>query len=454
MGWIASQSGETLTPIPSEVLKIVRCLRDAGFEAVLVGGFVRDMLLGREAKDCDVATSARPEQVASLFPRSHPVGAQFGVMLVVVDDTEVEVATFRSESDYADGRRPSNVEFSNLDADAARRDFTINALYYDPIREELIDPLGGRVDLDAKLIRTVGNPYDRFQEDHLRLLRAVRLAAVLDFKMVPDTFSAVQENAELVQKVSAERVRNELTLCLLHPRRADAFRLMDEAGLLKYLLPELIACKGVEQPPQYHPEGDVYVHTLGTLEHLGPNPSPTLAWALLLHDLGKPPTATHVGGRNQFRNHEVVGAEMAQEIATRLRMSRADKERITWLVHHHMVFLQVAKMRRSTLRRYLAHPGFAELHGLHKADRLGGNGDLTTWEIVEEARLGFVEQPAHPPPLVTGQDLIDLGIEPGPIFTKILGEVETAQLEDEVSTREEALTLMRSLAGQHGLTLR
>jgi len=435
----------------ADILETVRRLRGAGHEAWLVGGWVRDRLLGRTPKDCDIATSATPDQVEGLFPRSHAIGRQFGVVLVTEGETTVEVVTFRSESGYADHRRPDRVQFAGVGEDAARRDFTINAMYYDPIGDRTLDPLGARADLEARLLRTVGDPDERFREDYLRLLRAVRLAAVLEFTLEPATLASIRANAALVRQVAGERVREELRLCLVHPRRSEAIRLMREAGLLVHLLPEVDALAGVAQPPQYHPEGDVYSHTLLALDNLPPSPSFVLALATLLHDVGKPGTYEEAADRIRFHGHAKLGAEMAAEVAARLRLSREECKRVVWLVEHHLVFLEADKMRRSTLRRYLAQPDFDDLHALHRADVLAATGDLAHWAIVEEARLEFASKPARPRPLVTGHDLIAMGLAPGPAFREILQEVETAHLEDRVSDREEALALARRLARDRGL---
>jgi poly(A) polymerase len=454
VGGLPRLGAEALKPVPQDVLDVVRRLRGAGHEALLVGGCVRDALLGRTAKDFDVATSARPEEVESIFERSHAVGRRFGVVLVVLEGEPIEVATFRTDADYSDGRRPASVVFSGIEEDAARRDFTINALYLDPLEDRVVDPLGVRGDLDARLLRTVGDPGARFREDHLRLLRAVRLAATLDFTLEPRTLASIRDHAELAGSVSGERIREELRLLLVHPRRAGGIRLMQEAGLLRVVLPEVDAMRGVAQPPEYHPEGDVYVHTLLALDHLPGEPSFALALATLLHDVGKPPTYEEAEDRIRFHGHADLGARMARQISLRLRLSREEKDRVVWLVDKHLVFLEAHRMRRATMRRYLDHEGFDDLHALHRADVLAANGDLTHWSIVEDARREFEATPARPQPLVTGRDLIDMGLTPGPAFKGILDAVEEAQLEDRLEDREAALEMARDLARQRGLSPR
>lgn len=430
---------------------VLERLRGAGHEAYLVGGWVRDSLLGRPHEDCDVATSATPEQVEALFERSVPLGRRFGVVHVVQGQSGIEVATFRGEGPYADGRRPETVWFSQLEEDARRRDFTINALYFDPMEDRVVDPLGVRSDLDARLLRTVGDPDSRFREDHLRLLRAVRLSCTLGFAVEPATLDSIRRNAALVRSVAAERVREELRRILTDAGRAGALRMLEETGLLSHLLPEIAALRGVGQSADHHPEGDAWVHTLLVLDRLGPGPSFPLAFAALFHDAGKARTRTEEGGRVRFLGHEERGAEMTEAAGRRLRLSRRERERAVWLVRHHLVLLEAPRMRRSTLRRWLANPGFPDLLALHRADVLASGGELAGYRTAEAALEELGEEPARPTPLLGGKDLLSMGIEPGPAVGEILRRVETAQLDGEIADRAEALRLGERLARESGV---
>jgi poly(A) polymerase len=438
---------------------IVQTLRQRGFQAYLVGGCVRDLLLGREPKDYDVATNATPAQVMDVFPETYAVGAQFGVVLVPAPDREaasadraelsskshaLEVATFRSDIGYSDGRHPDEVRFS-LDPreDVARRDFTVNGMLLDPVSGEVLDFVGGRKDLAAGIIRTIGDPEQRFSEDKLRMLRAVRFAARFDYSIEPATFVAMQKLASQIQVVSRERVRDELTRMLIEGQARRAYVLLDESGLLKPVLPEISAMKGVEQPAEFHPEGDVFVHTLLLLENL-PNPCPlTLAWGALLHDVGKPPTFRVAPDRIRFDNHVEVGVKMAEEICRRLRFSNDETEQILALVDNHMRFGHVSRMKESTLKKFLRMPAFDEHLALHRADCLASHRNLSTYKFIEQKRSEIPVEKMRPAPLVTGDDLIAAGHVPGPRFREILSAVEDAQLEGRLPSRDAALDFVR-----------
>ena len=444
---------------------VCRTLRGAGYQAYLVGGCVRDILLKREPADYDVATDATPDEVLQIFPRSLAVGAKFGVIIVTNDSIEtdsasegaedppalrvqVEVATFRSDIGYSDGRHPDRVEYTRTpEEDVQRRDFTINALLLDPETNEVLDFAGGRDDLRAGIIRAIGNPEDRFREDKLRMARAVRFAARFRYAIEAKTFRAIQKLAPDINQVSAERLRDELTKILTEGAARRGFELLDESGLLAELLPEISAMKGVEQPPQFHPEGDVWTHTLMMLEMLKPGCSPTLAWGVLLHDVGKPSTftpPTGPDGRIRFDRHVDVGTRMAEEICRRLRFSNEDTEQIAALVANHLKFKDVPQMKPATLKRFVRLSRFDEHLELHRLDCLSSHRNLENYEFV---RRFIAETPAEemrPLRLVTGEDLIALGLQPGPLFKEILGIVEEAQLNGSIHSKEEALELVRS----------
>jgi putative nucleotidyltransferase with HDIG domain len=425
---------------------VIRRLREAGHQGWLVGGCVRDLLLGRPPKDFDVATDARPERVSELFARSEQVGAHFGVVLVRQDGAQVEVATFRSDHAYSDGRRPDSVRFeTDARQDVLRRDFTINALLLDPESGEVLDYAGGRADLTNHVVRAIGNPAARFREDHLRLLRAVRFAARLGFRIEPATLAAIQGRHGLILKVSAERVRDELVRILTEGGARYGFELLDQTGLLADLLPEVAAMKGVAQPPEYHPEGDVWVHTLLLLEKLR-DPTPTLALGALLHDVGKPPTF-RIAERIRFDGHVEEGVRMARQILTRLRFPGEQTDRVEELVANHMRFKDVGKMKESTLKRFLRLPNFHEHLELHRLDVLSSNGQLGNYELVKERLERTPREELRPQPLLTGHDLIAAGYQPGPRFGEMLAAAEDAQLEGRVHTPEEALALVRNLFG-------
>ncbi|MBX7254972.1 MAG: CCA tRNA nucleotidyltransferase [Candidatus Hydrogenedentes bacterium] len=408
----------------------------AGYRALFAGGCVRDMLLGVSPKDYDIATNARPEEVAGLFARTVPVGAAFGVQLVVLPQAQYEVTTFRKDGPYLDGRHPSCVTFSDEKEDALRRDFTVNALFYDPLSEKLIDYVGGQDDLSSRVIRTVGNPRERFSEDYLRLMRGIRFAARLGYSIEPDTFQAIREMAAQIRHTSAERVRDELIKILTEGGARRAFELMDDTGLLEHVLPEVSRMKGVRQPEEFHPEGDVYIHTMILLDLLK-NPTPTLALGALLHDVGKPETFTEED-RIRFNYHDKVGATMAEAICRRLRMSNHETERVSWLVEQHMRLAHTPGMRESKRKRFVREDGFQELIELGKLDCLASHGDLSTIAWIEEYCNNLKPEECRPAPLITGHDLIALGYEPGPDFKAILSSVEDAQLEGTIHSPDEA----------------
>ena len=425
-------------------IEIIRILRRAGHEALLAGGCVRDYLLGREPKDHDVATSATPQQVLLLFPGALTVGAHFGVVIVRRGDEQVEVATFRTDGSYKDGRRPESVTFSTAEEDARRRDFTVNGLFRDPVDDRIIDYVGGRADLDRKLLRAIGDPMRRFEEDRLRLLRAVRFATVLGFEIEPETWRAVKVSAHLLPTVSAERIRDEFVKILLHPCRQRGFDLLVESGLMAGILPEVLALKGVQQPPQWHPEGDVFVHTRLMLGLLPQDASLTLVLGVLLHDIAKPATFTvDEDGRIRFNGHDKLGAVMAGEILRRMKFSNEVIEAVQTVVEHHMSFKDVTHMRQSTLKRMMARPTWSDELALHRVDCLGSNGMLDNYEFMVSKVREFSREPLIPRPLLSGHDLIALGWKAGKVMGQALSALQDAQLEGVVSTREEALEWLK-----------
>ena len=417
-------------------------LRAHGHQAFFVGGCVRDLLLGHPPKDFDVATSATPDEIVALFPHSDLVGAHFGVVLVKETGASVEIATLRTEGPYNDGRRPAHVSLvSDPKLDAQRRDFTINAMFLDPTAAPppglVLDFFGGQTDLAARLIRCVGSPLARFQEDHLRLLRAVRLAARLGFTLEPETAAAMRAEAASLARIAAERTRDELTRILTQPNPSRGFRLLDETGLLPIVLPEVKALQGVEQPPEFHPEGDVWVHTLLMLEQLPPEPSPTLAWGALLHDIGKPATFTR-SDRIRFNGHVDAGLKIARRLLTRLKFSHDDAAQILALVDNHMRFGDIQRMKESTLKRFLRLPQFDEHLALHRADCLSSHGHLDNYDFARERLNATPPEVLRPARLLTGADLHALGYPQGPLFREILTAVETAQLDGEIATHDQA----------------
>jgi len=421
--------------------EIVRRLRSEGFQAYLVGGCVRDLVMGREPKDYDVTTNATPDQVLRLFPDALTVGAQFGVVIVPRQAGNVEVATFRSDGIYADGRHPREVRYAQTPQDdVRRRDFTINGLLYDPLADQVLDFVGGQADIRSRRVRTIGDPVERFSEDRLRMLRAVRFTARFDFKLEPTVLAAIRRLAAQIGDVSAERVRDEIVKILTEGRARQGFELLDESGLLQEVLPEVKRLQGVEQPPEFHPEGDVWIHTLLMLEGMR-GPTPTLAFGVLLHDVGKPPTFS-IRERIRFDNHVEVGAKMAAEICSCLRLSARETERVVDLVRQHLRFKDFPRMRRSTQLRFLRLEGFEEHLELHRLDCLASHGDLTNYELARKMLEETPQEEIKPLPLLRGDDLIAQGYSPGPLFKQILQAVEDAQLEGRIHTRRAALRLV------------
>lgn len=418
--------------------------------AYYAGGCVRDMLRGVEAKDYDIATSARPEEVQGLFARTVAVGAQFGVICVLEGGRQCEVATFRSDGAYIDGRHPEGVTFSSAREDAERRDFTVNGMFYDPMAEEVIDYVGGRADLERGLLRAIGDAGSRFREDRLRMLRAVRFATVLGFEIDGGTWEAMGGQAGEIHAVSAERIREELVRIFLSPNRVRGLDLLDESGLLREIIPEMMALKGCEQPPQFHPEGDVWVHTRRMLELLPAEAPVELVFAVLLHDIGKPPTYSldPAEGRIRFNAHDKVGARMTREIMERLRFSREETEATVEAVDQHMVFKDVQRMRVAKLKRFMARPGFEREMELHRVDCQSSHAMLDNYEFLHRKQEEFANEPLIPPPLVRGDDLIAMGWKPGPKFKEVLDAVQTGQLEGTLKGREEALEWVRREFGE------
>ena len=424
--------------------EIVTRLRAAGYLAYFVGGCVRDLLLGRQPKDFDVATSAPPDQVLTLFEKTFAVGAHFGVVLVCSGEIVTEVATFRSDGAYSDGRRPDAVQFSaSPEEDVKRRDFTINGMMLDPVDNSVLDFVGGKKDLDAGLIRAIGDPVERFTEDKLRLLRGVRFAARFAFELEPSTARAMEQLAPAVDQVSRERVREELTRMLTEGHARRAFELLDATGLLAQVLPEVVKMKGVAQPPQYHPEGDVWVHTLLLLDGLPAGCPMALAWAALLHDVGKPATFRVAPDRIRFDGHVDVGVRIAEEICRRLRFPNYETEQILSLIANHMRFADVQKMKESTLKRFFRLQHFDQHLALHRLDCLASHGSLELYDFARQRFETLPEEQVRPHLLLSGKDLIEAGYRPGPQFSKMLALAEDAQLEGVVHTREQALELVR-----------
>lgn len=424
---------------------IAERLQARGHIAYYAGGCVRDSLLGKTPVDYDIATSAHPEEVQAIFPRTVAVGAQFGVIVVVEQGTEFQVASFRSDGVYIDGRRPESVTYSTPQQDAERRDFTINGMFFDPVKGELIDFVNGRADLSAGILRAIGNAADRFREDRLRLLRAVRFAATLCFEIEEKTWQALRDNAAEINAVSAERIREELTRIFLSPNRVRGFDLLDASGLMQAVLPEISALKGCNQPPQFHPEGDVFTHTRIMLDLLPQVVSVPLVFSVLFHDIGKPSTYSYdeAEARIRFSGHDKAGAEMTARIMERLRFSRDEIEATVEAVGQHMVFKDVQKMRVSRLKRFMSRPHFEDELALHKVDCESSHGALDNYDFLLQKKEEFSNEPLIPPPLVRGDDLLGMGWKPGPIIGKILEAVQTRQLEGTLTTREEALEWVR-----------
>ena len=426
--------------LQSTATEIARRLQKAGFEAYFVGGCVRDSLLGREPKDFDIATNAVPDEIEKTFQRTFPVGRKFGVLLVIEDGHEFQVATFRAESDYQDGRHPERVTFGDARADASRRDFTINGLFYEPVKDVLRDWVGGEADLKAKILRTIGDPAERFAEDHLRLLRAVRFAAQLDFQIEAKTFAAIVANAPKIKTISAERIREELMKLFRPPHAAHGLDLLRDSGLLGQILPEIAATIACAQSPDYHPEGSVYNHIRSMLSQLPEDASEELPWTVLLHDVAKPVTASRDGatGSIHFYGHEKIGAEMAEALLQRLKFPRRQTEDIVTAVLFHMQFKDVKHMRKSTIRRMLMRETFPLELDLHRLDCLGSHRMLDHYEFMVGQAKELEQQPEIHPPLLKGNDLIALGLRPGPAMGELLAEIREKQLQDELKTSLEA----------------
>ena len=432
------------SPLTMTARGVAYRLHAAGHIAYFAGGSVRDLLLGVAPKDIDIATDAPPERVQTLFKRTYAVGAHFGVIVVLENGTRVEVATFRSDGAYIDGRRPQEVTFSTPEEDASRRDFTVNGMFFDPATDEVIDFVGGRADLGARVVRAIGNPAQRFAEDRLRMLRAVRFATTLGFEIESGTWDALVQNARSISDISAERIREELVRIFMSPQRARGWDLLDASGLMAAVLPELEAMKGCEQPPQFHPEGDVFKHTRIMLELLPAEVSLPLVLSVLFHDIGKPPTSSvDENGRIRFNGHDRVGAAMTEALMERLRFSRAEIDATVEMVRQHMVFKDVPNMRVAKLKRFMARPTFGDELELHRVDCASSHGMLDNYEFLHAKREEFANEPIIPPPLVRGDDLKALGLKPGPRFGEILEAVETRQLEGAFRDRDDALAWVK-----------
>jgi len=437
-------SAKTFSPMETTARGLVGRLRAAGHLAYFAGGCVRDLVRGQTPKDFDIATDARPEDVQKIFSRTYAVGAHFGVIVVLEKDWQFEVATFRSDGIYLDGRHPAQVSFSSPEEDARRRDFTINGMFFDPPNDAVIDFVGGREDLAAGIVRAIRDPAQRFAEDRLRLLRAVRFATVLEFEIEPVTWSAIVQAAPTIQEISSERIREELMRIFLSPERVRGWDLLDGSGLMKAILPEIENLKGCAQPPQFHPEGDVFRHTRLMLELLPDEVSLPLVLSVLFHDIGKPPTASvDEAGRIRFNGHDRIGAEMTEALMQRLRFSRAEIDPTVEAVRQHMVFKDVPNMRIAKLKRFMARPTFIDELELHRVDCASSHGMLDNYEFLQRKREEFANEPIIPPPLVTGDDLIALGLRPGPHFGEILEAIETQQLEGTLGDRPAALAWVK-----------
>ncbi|MFT4175995.1 MAG: CCA tRNA nucleotidyltransferase [Luteolibacter sp.] len=419
----------------------------AGHEALFAGGCVRDQLLGLTPKDYDIATSATPAQVLEIFPGSNEVGAHFGVVIVHHGGHHIEVATFRTDGSYKDGRRPEYVTFSTAAEDAQRRDFTINGLFQHPETGEIIDYVGGLADLKSGVLRAIGDPVARFSEDALRLLRAVRFSNRLDFTLEEKTAAALKSCAPLLEKISPERIRDEFSRIITSSSRRAGLELLVDTGLISFIVPEVLALIGCEQPPEWHPEGDVYTHTRIMLEMLPDDASLELCLAVLLHDIAKPPTRTIDPAENRirFNGHDALGAEMAGEILRRLRYPNDTIHAVTTMVSRHMQFMNVQQMRTAKLKRFMAESTFPEEMELHRVDCASSNGFTDNYEFLREKEAEFAAEPLIPPPLVTGRDLIQLGFSPGPGFKKWLEAVQTEQLEGRILDRDQALDYLKRI---------
>ena len=422
----------------SQATEVVKRLQEHGYQALFAGGCVRDMLLGRQYSDIDVATNANPDVVEMLFEKTLAVGKSFGVIVVVMDGYEIEVATFRQDGSYGDGRRPDSVTFSSMEEDAKRRDLTINGMFYDPITDKIMDFVGGQEDLKNGIIRLIGNPESRIAEDKLRMMRVVRFAARFKFSVVPETLAAVTNHAAEIVQVSSERIADELVKILRTGNYQTAMDLLFETGLIDHILPEVRLMKGCEQPVDYHPEGDVLVHTVKALSNLPEDASDELRMGVLLHDVGKPPAQTFED-RIRFNRHELKGRDIAERILKRLKFSNEFTEHVVRLVENHMKFMHVKDMRISRLKRFMVLPKFEEHMALHRVDCLSSHGSLENYEFVKE-RLGSYEpEEIRPVRIISGHDLLAMGFKQGPIFKTIMVDLEDRQLEGVITDREQAL---------------
>ncbi len=430
--------------LKEKAILAVSKLQSAGFTAFWAGGCVRDIIMGKNPKDYDIATNALPETILTLFPGSISVGKVFGVIKAPIDEAFFEIATFRKDHAYEDGRRPAGVSFSDPETDSARRDFTINAIFYDPIAGAFHDYHGGQKDIKSQIIRCVGKPEDRFAEDHLRMLRAVRFASTLKFKFDPETYNAIKTHAALISKISAERIREELTRTLLESEKpGDALTLLDDTGLLHHIMPSIPIMKECQQPAEFHPEGNVFEHTVIMLNMMK-NPSITLAYAILLHDAGKPPTLRIADDRIRFDGHAEKGAEMAEKILQDLRFPREEIERITYCIRNHMRFMDVKRMKQSTLRRLIGAQVFPIELELHRLDCLASHGNLDNYDFLLSVQKKFDSEPPLPAPLITGDDIIKMGKPQGPEIGYWLKIAYDAQLEGRFSNREDLLSWISS----------
>ena len=423
-------------------IQIVRQLHSAGFIAYFAGGCVRDLLMRHSPDDYDIATDAKPEDIEKLFSKCIPVGKQFGVTMVIQNQFHFEVAPFRSEAGYSDARHPDRVSFTTPELDAKRRDFTVNGLFYDPLQKKVIDYVGGRADIKKRVIRTIGRAEDRFSEDHLRILRAVRFAANLDFKIEPMTWKSVIHHSPKIHSVSPERIRDELIKLFTRPHAGRGLELLSKSGLLKEILPEVEAMKGVEQPPEFHPEGDVFIHTKLLLDQLK-EPSAVLALGALLHDVGKPVTFSEEGGRIRFYNHAHIGAEMSRTILSRLRFSNREIDDIVSCVENHMKFANVREMRVGKLKQFVSRSNFLTELDLHRIDCLASHGKLELFCFLKQRLVEFKKEELKPKAIINGNDLLALGIKPGPIMKEILSELYLEQLEGKLTSKETALDWIR-----------
>ncbi len=426
-----------------DACSIIERLQSSGYYTVLAGGCVRDMVSGQKPKDYDVATAATPAEAEAIFKNTKPVGRRFGVILVILNGCSYEIATFRSESEYSDSRRPDKVHFGGIEEDVERRDFTINGMYYDPVSAKLIDMVGGERDLSKRVLKTIGHPRERFNEDYLRLIRAVRFAARFNLKIENGTEAAVKEMSHKINRVAAERLAEELRIILTDRAPVLALKIMDRLGLLTAVFPEIELTRGCEQPENYHPEGDVFTHTLLTVEKLGEYPDFECAMAALLHDIGKPQACRD--NPMKYPEHERIGAEIARKICRRLRLTKKETQRITWLVKRHMYFKDAKKMKKSTLRRLFAEDGFEQLCGLTYADSMASWGCTENIDYVLQQREALKEREWKPQPLVNGYDLMKLGYAPGPELVSALDRIYDLQLEGEVNTQDEALIIARKM---------